>query len=154
MGASSSKRFGCWRKISLEAAQSCRISDSDSCTCLALTGLGFRKSNNLFMMSSNNAESMDFSLSHSLVSISALLFLYSTPNKKTNKKITKIWRDNQAQNQKSKFQVPRRRVSISGVQIAQGSRLDLARWVFLGGRFSSEISMAFLGWICGSMIEK
>lgn len=34
MGAHSSSKLGCFKKISLETAQSCRISDSDNCTCL------------------------------------------------------------------------------------------------------------------------
>lgn len=33
IGASSSNKLGCCKKISLEAAQSWRISDSDNCTC-------------------------------------------------------------------------------------------------------------------------
>lgn len=34
MGASSSNKLGCCKKISLETTQSCRISDSESWTCL------------------------------------------------------------------------------------------------------------------------
>lgn len=56
MGASSSRRLGCWRKISLETVQSWRISLSMSCTCFpAFTCL---YSNSLLIMSSSTADSI------------------------------------------------------------------------------------------------
>lgn len=55
IGASSSRRLGCWRKISLDTPQSCRISDSESCTCLP--GLD-RTSRRRLMMSSKTAGSI------------------------------------------------------------------------------------------------
>jgi len=51
IGASSSRRFGCARKMSLDARHSCRISASESCTCLP--GLPLRTSRSLVMMSSS-----------------------------------------------------------------------------------------------------
>jgi hypothetical protein len=56
MGASSSSRLGCCRKISLAAAQSCLISDSDSCAFFP--GLRFFTSRSRRMTSSSNAGSI------------------------------------------------------------------------------------------------
>jgi len=50
IGASSSRRFGWARKMSLDARHSCRISASDSWTCFP--GLALRTSSSLSMMSS------------------------------------------------------------------------------------------------------
>lgn len=59
MGASSSRRLGCCRKISLDFKQSLLISDSDSCTCFP--GLPLTSSNRL-IISSSATESIWFSL--------------------------------------------------------------------------------------------
>lgn len=70
MGASSSRRFGCCIKISLETTQSWRISDSDSCTCLP--GLLPLTSRSRFMTSSRIAASispLSLSLSRNLTRI-------------------------------------------------------------------------------------
>jgi len=56
MGASSSSRLGCERKISLAAAQSCLISDSDSCAFFP--GLRFFTSRSRRMTSSSKAGSI------------------------------------------------------------------------------------------------
>lgn len=56
MGASSSNRLGCWRKISLEAAHSWRISDSESWTWRAV--LACRNSKSRLMMSSSTTGSI------------------------------------------------------------------------------------------------
>lgn len=56
MGASSSSKLGCWRKISLEATQSCLISDSESWTCFP--GLANRTSVSRLIMSSSTAGSI------------------------------------------------------------------------------------------------
>lgn len=50
MGASSSRRLGCSKKISLDFKQSCLISDSESCTCLP--GLPLTSSKRLIIPSS------------------------------------------------------------------------------------------------------
>ena len=56
MGAWSSRRLGCWMKISRAARQSCRISDSDNWTCFP--GRASRTSKSRLMMSSNTAGSI------------------------------------------------------------------------------------------------
>lgn len=56
MGASSSSKLGCWRKMSLEATQSCLISDSDSWTCFP--GRANRTSVSRRIMSSSTASSI------------------------------------------------------------------------------------------------
>lgn len=58
MGASSSRRLGCWRKISLATVHSWRISVSMSWTCLPGPGLPWRNSNSLLITSSSTAGSM------------------------------------------------------------------------------------------------
>lgn len=57
IGASSSNKLGCCKKISLETAQSWRISDSDSCTCFPGRP---RTSSNRLIMSSRTAWSIFF----------------------------------------------------------------------------------------------
>ena len=90
MGASSSRRLGWWRKISLEWKQSFLISDSDSCTCFP--GLPLTSSNRL-IISSKAAESIWFILSSSFnqnpgrvrIVLSAILYSFengiATPRK-------------------------------------------------------------------------
>lgn len=56
MGASSSRRIGCWRKISLETRQSCLISASVICT--RLPALFLLPSSSLAINSSNTVPSM------------------------------------------------------------------------------------------------
>lgn len=58
-GASSSRRLGCWRKISLETVQSWRISFSVSWTCCCLAALVCLKSNKRLIISSKTAEWME-----------------------------------------------------------------------------------------------
>jgi len=56
IGASSSSKLGCWRKISLEAEQSCLISASDNWTCFP--GRDNRTSVSRRIMSSSTASSI------------------------------------------------------------------------------------------------
>jgi len=56
IGASSSSKLGCWRKISLEAEQSCLISASDNWTCFP--GRDNRTSVSRRIMSSSTVSSI------------------------------------------------------------------------------------------------
>lgn len=56
IGASSSRRLDCWRKISLEATQSCLISFSESWTCFP--GLADRTSRRRLIISSRTTSSI------------------------------------------------------------------------------------------------